>query len=382
MKLCIFSVVNILIACALNCEDLYDDKRFHCEIFEEKGTLKTHIGEDIIWKRFSSKHSNSNLPALVGLHGGPGGNHVSMIPYKPIACTGRDVILYDQAGSGANKHYDPELTPWIRDISYYTAEIDDVVTFFKLKSFHLIGQSWGGLVTQAFLFDHMPNRSYNLPKVISVTHTSIFLSANTYSAGQNRILAMYPLGIRKIIERAVLENNFDSDDYNMVNEKLSGIHTLRTTPTPKCMNVNSGFNGKLYVYMQGPSEFVTGGVLSNWNNCGRLSLMVAENALHVPQMTLAGEFDSMHEIVVDEWRNEFRQAGLLLEGDELSTNEFKTDGPRKKEIWGEVHVVPQAGHRTIVDNTDFVLDKLLSFFTRAEMTIENKSDAIADVIKS
>eukprot|EP00388_Colpodella_angusta_P020139 GDKJ01050236.1.p1 GENE.GDKJ01050236.1~~GDKJ01050236.1.p1 ORF type:complete len:385 (-),score=56.93 GDKJ01050236.1:49-1203(-) len=360
----------IHISTCLKCEDLYDNIDFHCNIHEESGTLRTHIGEMIFWKRFTSANYNPDLPALIGAHGGPGGNHVSMIPYKPIACTGRAVIIYDQAGAGSNTHYDPEKTPWIRDVQYYSREVDDVAVHFKLPSFHLIGQSWGGMISQNFVLDHLLGRAPFLPRVISATHTSIFLAADTYAEGQRHIINTYPLGIRKIIDRAIQSENFSDPEFEKVDDKLSGVHTMRTL-TPECMNVPSGFNGALYVFMQGPSEFVTGGYLRNWDNRNKFS---QRPDLKVPQMVFTGEYDSMHQVVMDEWIEEFDNAGLLSSSP--TTDEFiRRKGSLHKNlkvgdgsdgVWAEVHVVPQAGHRTIVDNADFVLSHLKSFFEKSE----------------
>ena len=44
----------------------------------------------------------SNVP-LVTLHGGPGWPHNYLLPLRQLACEGREVIFYDQAGCGASE---------------------------------------------------------------------------------------------------------------------------------------------------------------------------------------------------------------------------------------------------------------------------------------
>jgi proline iminopeptidase len=89
-------------------------------------------------------------PALIGLHGGPGGNHWELYTLRLLACTGRQVVLYDQVGAGESDRPSREQAPWLFTLEYYVEELDTVATTLGLNNFYILGHSWGGIVTQMY----------------------------------------------------------------------------------------------------------------------------------------------------------------------------------------------------------------------------------------
>mmetsp|Transcript_60421 Transcript_60421/g.165963 ORF Transcript_60421/g.165963 Transcript_60421/m.165963 type:complete len:145 (+) Transcript_60421:329-763(+) len=92
--------------------------------------------------------------------------------------------------------------------------------------------------------------------------------------------------------------DYESPMYAKMNEVLTRHFTTRQVPHPQCWHdAVSGCNEKIYVAMQGKSEFTLGGQLEFWS-------ITERNAnINVPTLVMRGEFDTMseacHNAVVD-----------------------------------------------------------------------------------
>lgn len=79
--------------------------------------------------------------------------------------------------------------------------------------------------------------------------------------------------------------------YGTVEAVLSSHFTTRLTPHPDCWyDCFKGLNKKIYVAMQGASEFTLGGELAAWSITTRLK------AVNVPTLVVMGEHDTMYDI--------------------------------------------------------------------------------------
>lgn len=84
---------------------------------------------------------------------------------------------------------------------------------------------------------------------------------------------------------------YDTPMYGTVEAVLSSHFTTRLTPHPDCWyDCFKGLNKKIYVAMQGASEFTLGGELAAWSITTRLK------AVNVPTLVVMGEHDTMYDI--------------------------------------------------------------------------------------
>lgn len=87
---------------------------------------------------------------IILLHGGPGSTHNYFELLDRVAETGRAFIMYDQLGCGKSfVEGHPELwTPetWLN-------ELCALIDHLHLEHFHLLGQSWGGMLTIIYLME-------------------------------------------------------------------------------------------------------------------------------------------------------------------------------------------------------------------------------------
>ena len=82
---------------------------------------------------------------LVVLHGGPGMAHNYLKNLEELTSTGRTVILYDQLGCGNSSHLpDAPADFWVPQL--FVDEFLNLLAHFRLGDFHLLGQSWGGML--------------------------------------------------------------------------------------------------------------------------------------------------------------------------------------------------------------------------------------------
>src|SRR4051794_36594956 len=86
------------------------------------------------------------LPLFV-LHGGPGMAHNYVRNIAELADeTGRTVIHYDQIGCGNSTHLpDAPAGFWTSDL--FVDEFHTVRTALGINEYHLLGQSWGGMLS-------------------------------------------------------------------------------------------------------------------------------------------------------------------------------------------------------------------------------------------
>lgn len=97
---------------------------------------------------------SSSAPRVVVLHGGPGGAHEYLLSFAQLwPKYGLPVFFYDQIGCGASTHLPDTAgdTDFWQE-SLFIAGLDNLLDHLKLRNgpgFHLLGQSWGGLLAAA-----------------------------------------------------------------------------------------------------------------------------------------------------------------------------------------------------------------------------------------
>lgn len=92
-------------------------------------------------------------PAVIVLHGGPGGDYRSLLPLKALADT-HHVVFYDQRGAGLSPRVpDAELT-----LAQNLADLDAIIdTVSPDRPVALVGHSWGAMLATAYL-GHAPGK--------------------------------------------------------------------------------------------------------------------------------------------------------------------------------------------------------------------------------
>lgn len=95
-------------------------------------------------------YGNSNLPAVIMVHGGPGADFRYLLPLKELSDKYR-VIFYDQRGTGLSPREDTKD----HTIDQFVKDLDGLVNAFSGgRPVRLIGHSWGGMLVTAYAARH------------------------------------------------------------------------------------------------------------------------------------------------------------------------------------------------------------------------------------
>jgi proline iminopeptidase len=241
--------------------------------------ITTPGGKFHVWtKRFGN---NPRIKVLL-LHGGPGGTHEFFESFESfLPKEGIEFIYYDQLESFySDQPNDSSL--WTTD--HFVEEVEQVRQALKLNkdNFYLLGHSWGGILATEYALKYQDNLkgliiSNMMASMPEYEKYNGVLRSKMRKSLVDSLTAYEDKGLYK---DSVYQSLMISEYYN--------AHLCRVSPWPE--PVQRGFkhlSEGIYVSMQGPSEFKTGGRLIHWDRSKDLHL------LKVPTLTIGGEFDTM-----------------------------------------------------------------------------------------
>lgn len=220
-----------------------------------KGFLKVTGGK--VWYEIVGERDETPLLAI---HGGPGFPHHTLIPVEQLA-NERPVIFYDQLGCGySDRPKDKSL--WKKE--RFLEELQTVVKRLGLKKYHILGHSWGTMLTIEYSL-MQPN---SLAKIIL---SSPFLSTKRWITDTNRLRRNLPIKVQQILDKYEKMESIDSKEYKEAEEEFYKRYLCRVRPLPKLFlkNIKEG-NMDVYKTMWGNSEFYCSGNLKGTDLTPRL----------------------------------------------------------------------------------------------------------------
>ena len=240
-----------------------------------------------VFKVYTKRMGNNPKMRLLLLHGGPGGTHEQFgnfegyLPNEEI-----EYIYYDQLDSYYSDKSD-DSTLWT--IEHFVEEVEQVRKALNLTkdNFYILGQSWGGILAMEYALKYQDNLK-------GLIVSNMMASAPAYTEYANEVLGpqMDPEILQEIRDMEA-NNEFDNPRYSellMNNYYTKHILRMPLEKWPKSVNLLfEHLNPKIYVYMQGHSEFgMTGNAtLKDWDISGRLK------EIAVPTLMLGGKYDTM-----------------------------------------------------------------------------------------
>jgi proline iminopeptidase len=264
--------------------------------------ITTPNGKFNVWtKRVGN---NPKIKVLL-LHGGPGGTHEffeSFDGYFPNESI--EYIYYDQLGSYYSDQPDDNRL-WTTE--RFVEEVEQVRKALKLDNtnFYLLGQSWGGILAMEYALKYQKNLK-------GLIISNMMASAPAYNKYAEKVLGpqLDPKVFAQIKE---FEKNKDYSNPKYMDLLLNHYYTEHILRFPLAQwpeSINRAFkhlNPKVYVYMQGPSEFgITGdATLKNWDVTDRLK------TLTIPTLVIGAKYDTMDPKHM-EWISKEVQNGRFL----------------------------------------------------------------------
>ena len=221
---------------------------------------------------------STGVPLII-MHGGPGGCIERYEPLEKLAEYGIPLIFYDQLGCGYSKVPKNHKISW--NFRIFLDELANLVKFFKLEKYSLLGHSWGGMLALEYTcnFEHK-----GLQKLVLF---STLPSTKIWNEEHYKMLDEFEPEERAVLLAENEGKSFDKELHkkalkkfykNHVGKRSKDIYPFKTKRFPKT-------NKEIYEKMWGKSELFGTGTLLNWN---------VEDKLHtidVPTLILSGALD-------------------------------------------------------------------------------------------
>ncbi|MHC2991812.1 proline iminopeptidase [Pontibacter sp. HJ8] len=246
--------------------------------------ITTPAGEFKVWTK---RVGNNPKIKLLLLHGGPGGTHEAFECFDSfLPKAGIEYYYYDQLGSHYSDQPDDTIL-W--ETARFVEEVEQVRQALQLdkSNFYLLGHSWGGILAIEYALKYQEH----LRGLIISNMMSDIPAYNKYA---DEVLGpqMKPEVLAELLQ---IEANDDFANPRYMELLLPNFyteHALRKPfeqwPEPAVRMINH-INQKIYVQMQGPSEFGIRGnaTLKNWSRSADLP------QIKVPTLTIGGQHDTM-----------------------------------------------------------------------------------------
>jgi L-proline amide hydrolase len=229
----------------------------------------------------------AQAPAVI-CHGGPGGTHDYVAPIAELHRSGRACVLYDQLGNGRSDHL-PDVDPsfWTTDL--FKDELAALVAHLGIdRRYHVIGQSWGGMLAMDHALDHPPG-------LVSVVAADSPADADAFARGAVALLDTLDPEAKATILRHEEAGTTDSPEYAAAVQEFYVRYVCRLDPWPEELVRTFGAmesDPTVYGTMNGPSEFTVIGPLRQFDLTPRLG------EFDVPLLLVSGEYDEVRPDVV------------------------------------------------------------------------------------
>lgn len=219
------------------------------------------------------------LAPLVLLHGGPGSTHNYFELLDPLGSEGRAIIMYDQLGCG-NSYVDGHPELWVKET--WEEELDNLLKQLGVTQFHLLGQSWGGMLAISYLVDYQPTGA------VSLILSSSLSESQLWGVEQHRQMKFMPVECQEALKEAEAAEDFSMPGYLKAIDIFMERHCCDLSygeDAPECLRRKKKSGAESYVTAWGPDELTPKGTLAQWNYTKRLK------EIKVPALIISGTDD-------------------------------------------------------------------------------------------
>lgn len=269
---------------------------------------------------------------LLALHGGPGGNHEYWEDTaKQLQKRGLDiqVHMYDQLGSWYSDQpdfSDPKNAN-ILTYDYYIDEVEEVRQKLGIDNFYLIGQSWGGALTQLYALKYGQHLK---GAIISSMTDNIEEYVVSINQRRKEALTTDQVVYMEEIERL---GNFEDEKYQEYVNILNEQYVDRKQPVLPT-HLISTMATDVYGPFQGDNEFVVTGKLKEFDLRDQIQ------NISMPTLVTFGGHETMPVDTAKRMAKQIPNARLAI--------------------------TPDAGHHAMMDNPQVYYDNLASFINDVE----------------
>ncbi len=216
---------------------------------------------------------------LIILHGGPGGCIARYEPLEILADFEVPLIFYDQLGCGYSKV--PKNHKIIWNSQVFLDELENLIKYFKLKKYNILGHSWGGMLALDFVTKR------NLKGLNKLILFSTLPSTKIWNDEHLKMIEDFPKEEREALIQEFEGRPFNKDFYKNgikrfykehVGKRSKDLYNFKIKRFPKT-------NKEIYEKMWGKSELFGTGTLKDWNDEELLF------KVNVPTLIMSGAYD-------------------------------------------------------------------------------------------
>lgn len=216
---------------------------------------------------------------LILMHGGPGGCIEKYEALTLLADRGIPCIFYDQLGCGYSRVPKGHKELWKYET--YLDELENIVKYFSLKEFSLLGHSWGGMLA----LEYLTHRHIDgLKKVILF---STLPSTGIWNEEHVKMIESFPKEEKEALIKEFKGEEYDKAAHKKGLKRFYDEHVGKKKDK-KFKGTRKRFpktNKEIYGYMWGPSELFGTGTLKDWNVIDKL------HTISYPTLILSGRLD-------------------------------------------------------------------------------------------
>ncbi|HSD77296.1 MAG TPA: proline iminopeptidase-family hydrolase [Solirubrobacteraceae bacterium] len=239
---------------------------------------------------------------VVVCHGGPGATHDYVAPIAELHRTGRACVLYDQLGAGRSEHLpDADASFWTPEL--FARELAALVEHLGMDGrYHVVGQSWGGLLAYEHALRHPPG-------LLSIVAADAPASIPDFAAGCGELRATLPADVQAALDAHEAAGTTRAEEYQRAMEEFYTRFLCRLDPWPDALVASFDAMEKdptVYAAMNGPSEFHVVGSIREWDVTDRLG------EIDVPVLLVSGGHDEVRPWVVEKAERRLRDAEWVL----------------------------------------------------------------------
>ena len=288
---------------------------------DQSGYIQVDGGK--LWYRMNGMEHLGKTPAIIVMHGGPGGTHRGLMPYVELSDT-YPVILYDQLGNGMSAKFVDDIddqSTWT--VEHFVKEISQIREALGLEEVIIAGHSWGGTLSAEYAVK-------NEKGLRAAIFGSPLISTPQWVADNREWITMLPQRYQDAINKHEAAGTFSDPEYREAENAFYDEHMCHGD----CVDLGFRDNGlrgnrTMYQTMRGPSEFTANGTLQDYDISPEL------HTVEVPVLMICGEFD---------------------EAAPKSCKKFADMVPDAVNV-----VVPNAGHAILSEGKELVIGTIREF---------------------
>jgi len=237
---------------------------------------------------------------IIVLHGGPGGCIEKYESLTKLANKKYPMIFYDQLGCGYSKVEKGHLELWT--YKTFINELENIISFFGLKKFIILGHSWGGMLALEWVCNYS---HHGLEKLILF---STLPSTKIWNDEHIKLIENFPSKEKEALINEFQNKPFSKDDVKSGVKRFYATHVSKKKDR-KYKFIRKRFpktNKEIYEHMWGKSELFGTGTLRDWSVEDKLC------KIDVKTLIISGKYDESTPKINDLMQNKIKGSKRIV----------------------------------------------------------------------